>query len=191
MENAPLFEKYKQGEHWKNHPTDYSERFSIFLKKNSFKGLLVDLGCGYGRDVNVFSKNGINVLGIDISKKEIDEAHHKYPNLNFEVQDIESLRLKDESVSAFFMINIIHYLKENKAIGEIIRTLKKRGYLFIHFNLIIEDKNGQVDYKRDERNILQLFRDFKVIEKRIVYRTDKLPLSHKHKILELILQKTN
>jgi len=190
MENTLLFEKYKKGEHWKNHPVDYSERFSRFLKKSSFRGLLVDLGCGYGRDVNIFSKNRINVLGIDISKKKIDKAKHKYPYLNFEVQDIENLRLKDESVSAFFMINVIHYLGEERGISEILRTLKTGGYLFIHFNLLIEDEKGQVDYKKDEKEILQLFSDFKIIEKRIIYRLDKFPFLHKHKILELILQKS-
>lgn len=71
MEQQQLFDKYKEGKHWENHPTEYAERYSAFLKKQSFSGLLVDVGCGNGRDVAVFQRNGFNVIGVDCSKNSL------------------------------------------------------------------------------------------------------------------------
>lgn len=62
MENKSLYDKYNQGRHWKNHPTIYAERFADFLLKKGFGGSLVDLGCGNGRDAEVFVDKGISVI---------------------------------------------------------------------------------------------------------------------------------
>ena len=60
MEERKLYQKYSAGRHWGKHPTIYAESFSEFLKENNFEGLIVDVGCGNGRDVKVFSKLGFN-----------------------------------------------------------------------------------------------------------------------------------
>jgi 2-polyprenyl-3-methyl-5-hydroxy-6-metoxy-1,4-benzoquinol methylase len=62
MKEQKLYDKYLDGRHRENHPTIYAERFIDFLKKNIFDALIVDIGCGDGRDVNAFSKEGFNVL---------------------------------------------------------------------------------------------------------------------------------
>ena len=109
MEEKPLFDKYQEGRHWENHPTVYAETYIAFLKEEDFDDLLVDVGCGDGRDVAVFQQNGINVLGVDYSPEEIDNAKSKHPNLRFEVQNAEALDFDDNSVGAYFAINVIHY----------------------------------------------------------------------------------
>lgn len=189
MESQQLYDKYLLGKHWENHPTIYAEHFSKFLKKSKFSGLIVDTGCGNGRDTEVFAKEGFQVLGIDYSSKEITKAKKKNPKLKFEVQDVEKLNLHDSSVNAFFMINVIHYVKKKEAIQEILRTLKKGGYFFIHFNLSIIDKNGRTDYVHKEDEILKLVSPFKIIKEGIFERVDTIPIEHTHKIMELILQK--
>jgi len=188
MESQLLFKKYCPGKHWINHPATYSGEFSKFLKKNNFQGLLVDIGCGRGRDVDIFSKNGFNVLGIDNDNNEINIAKSSY-DCDFELQDVENLKFQDNSVSAFFMINVIHYTKMEKALREIYRSLKEKGYLFIHFNISIIDENGNIDYEHKEEEILDLVSDFKIIEKKIIERIDDKQIKHTHKIMELILQK--
>jgi ubiquinone/menaquinone biosynthesis C-methylase UbiE len=189
MKEQQLYQKYSDGRHWENHPTLYAERFSEFLKEKKFGGLIADLGCGDGRDVNVFSENGFNALGIDCSEKEIANAKHKFPDLKFEVQDAEALQFKNNSVDSFFMINVIHYLDKKKAIEEILRTLKTKGYLFIHFNVEIRDINGKLDYQHSENNIRKLISKFNIVHENIFERTDYKPVEHRHIIMELILQK--
>lgn len=190
MESEKLYEKYNDGRHWERHPTVYAETFVNFLKENNFNGQIVDTGCGDGRDVNVFSQAGFDVLGIDNSEKEITVARKKFPKLNFEVQNAEQLSFKDNSVGAFFMINVIHYLKKEEAIAEVYRTLKPGGYFSVHFNMEIRDKSGNIDYQHNQEEIMQLVSNFNIIRENIFIRTDQKPVEHRHKIVELVLQKT-
>ena len=129
-------------------------------------------------------------MGIDISKKEIQIAKNKFKNLKFEIQNAENMNFENNSVGAFFMINVIHYLNKAKAINEIYKKLRHGGYLFIHFNLSIIDYDSEIDYNDPEENILKLTKKFKIIHKKIFKRLDKTPIPHTHKILELILQKS-
>lgn len=190
MKSKELYQKYSDGRHWEKHPILYAENFAEFLKKVNLCGLLVDVGCGSGRDVNVFSRLGFNALGIDNSKDEIENCKKKYPKLKFEIQNAECLKFKDNLIDAYFMINVIHYVNKEKAIKEMFRTLKPEGYLLIHFNIEIIDKNGNRDYHQDQKEILKLISKFKIIKQNLFERVDFLPVEHKHKILELILQKS-
>ncbi|MBI2669043.1 class I SAM-dependent methyltransferase [Candidatus Woesearchaeota archaeon] len=189
MRSQKLYQKYAHGRHWEKHPTIYAKRFAAFLKERNFNGLLVDVGCGNGRDVAFFSKFGFNASGIDYSEKEIALAKEKFPTLQFEVRNAENLKFKDNSVGAFFMINLIHYVNMEKALREVYRTLKSRGYFFTHFNISIIDKEGKVDYSHDLQDILKLVSKFKIICKKTFERVDLQPIEHTHKIIELILQK--
>lgn len=189
MENKLLFDKYKEGRHWENHPTIYAENFSDFLKEENFSGLLVDVGCGNGRDANVFAKEGFNVLGIDYSESEINLCREKFPELKFEVQNSENMNLENDSVSGIFCINVMHYVDKEKTLKEFFRVLKKGGLVFIHFNLEIKDMEGNTDYFQDEKEVMELVSDFEIIRKKKFQRHDIIPKEHDHEILELILRK--
>ena len=189
MESLKLYEKYANKRHWEKHPTTYAEAFSEFLKKKRFKGKIVDVGCGNGRDVNIFKKQGFNCLGVDYSEQEINLAKQQFPELAFEVQNVEKLRFEDNSIDAFFIINVIHYVDMKKAISELYRTKNKNGYVFIHFNISITDKDGHQDYTHSEQDILNIVSKFKIVKKNIFERIDLEPIKHTHKIMELILEK--
>ena len=88
------------------------------------------------------------------------------------------------------MINVIHYTNQKKVLNEIFRVLKVNGYAFIYFNIEIKDEND-IDYHQDEKEILDLISNFKIIEKNVFTRTDAIPKIHTHKIMELILQKNH
>lgn len=190
MQSLKLFNKYREGRHWEKHPTRYAEKFAEFLNTNNFKGLIVDIGCGSGRDTDVFSSVGFNAIGIDYATKEIRKAEQTFPKSKFEVQNAEKLKLKNKSAAALFVINVIHYLNATTAFKEFYRVLKEDGYIYIHFNLEIKDEEtGKIDYKQSEEKINGLIKKFKIIQRHSFTRTDTIPKLHTHKILELILQK--
>ena len=87
------------------------------------------------------------------------------------------------------MINVIHYVDAKKAIGEAYRCLSPLGYLFIHFNLEIIDKDGNVDYRTDLQDVPSLMSKFRPLHQKIFLRIDKEPIEHNHRILEMIVQK--
>ena len=76
-----------------------------------------------------------------------------------------------------------------KAIKEIYRTLRKKSYFFVHFNMLIVDERGNKDYEHKEEDILDLISNFRIVEKKIIKRVDNIPIKHTHKVMELILQK--
>jgi len=189
MRAKALYNKYSSGKHWEQHPTAYAKNFSTFLSKNRFSELLVDVGCGNGRDAAFFTRVGFDTLGIDRVSTEIESDKKSFCDVKFEVGDIEKLKFVSNSVGAFFMINVVHYVNQKKAIKEIFRTLIPGGYFYVHFNLEIRDQTGKIDYQQGEKEIKQLVKKFVVVREKVFYRTDTTPITHEHKILELILQK--
>lgn len=189
MNNQTLFDKYLQGKHWAEHPTMYAERFAEFLKQKQFTGKLVDIGCGSGRDVEVFRAQSFNVLGFDYDEKEVANARKYFPESRFEVANVENLPFEEDSIGAYFMINVMHYVDAPKAMGEILRTLVPGGYACIHFNLSITDANSVIDYAQSKESVMELTHDFSIISESTFSRTDYEPVEHTHEILELILQK--
>lgn len=189
MESQSLFNKYLDGEHWKNRAATYASEFADFLRQRNFSGLLVDIGCGNGRDTNLFYQHGINVIGIDHSEKEIAEAKSNFPQCRFKIQNAENMNFADESAGAIFMINVLHYTNQNVVLNEINKILAKDGYALIHFNTQIKDQNNVIDYHQNEKEILGLVSRFKIVENKLFERTDIFPHVHTHKIMELILQK--
>lgn len=189
MENRKLFVKYKKGEHWENRNTDEAERFAKFLISKKSNSLIVDMGCGGGRDVALFTRKGFKTIGIDISKWNIKKAKINFPNLDFRVGNIENLEFDNSSIDAIFNINVIHYVDKEKTIKEFFRVLKPGGYLFIHFNLEILDEKGIIDYQQSKEKVLSLISNFKIISRRDFNRIDLIPKKHTHHILELLLAK--
>ncbi len=190
MQNEELYRKYLSGRHWDNHPTSHAQKFADFLLSDGFRGRLVDLGCGNGRDAAVFCHRGIEAWGIDLSEEEIAMARSKHPNCRFEVGDAEQFDFVDCSIGALFMINVVHYLDKHRALKEAHRVLQPGGFFLIHFNTMIADQYGRVDYAQDEAEIFRLIKNFEVVQKNSLVRVDSTPIVHTHAILELILRKS-
>ena len=70
------------------------------------------------------------------------------------------------------------------------RTLKRGGFAFIHFNLLIADQNCNIDYHKTKTDVHKLVKKFKIMEEKTFIREDVLPMPHIHHILQLILKKS-
>lgn len=191
MINEKLFKKYASGRHWDNHPPVFAEEFADFLITQRLNGLVVDVGCGNGKDVAAFCKKGVAAMGIDASKKEIDAARRAHPSFAFDQQDVTSLEFESDSVGAFFCINVLHYVDQARAIAEMHRALMPGGFMFLHFNLSITDnRNGQVDFKQVfATDILPLIYIMRSCGSRFFSRVDERPFRHTHNIFQEIRQK--
>ncbi len=189
MESPELFEKYDRGRHWEHHPEMYAENFAEFLEEKNFDGKIIDIGCGTGRDVNVFNERGFDVIGVDKSKENIKIAKEKFPKSNFIVSNAHELPFNKNSIEATYIINVIHYVDAEKALKEIFRALKPGGLCFIHFNIDISDVDGNIDYRHEPNDILNIVSQFEIIQKNEFERIDEKPLKHTHQIMELILKK--
>ena len=54
--------------------------YGYYLKPNKITGRkkILDFGCGQGSAVNYFNKLGYNAIGVDISKKDLENARKFY-----------------------------------------------------------------------------------------------------------------
>lgn len=102
------------------------------IPKNS---LILDLGCGAGTPIDdVLLKAGHEVVGIDISKKQIQLARKNCPRGDYVVGDISQLKEREYQVQAivcFYTMFHISREKHGKILGILGSYLSKGGILLI------------------------------------------------------------
>jgi ubiquinone/menaquinone biosynthesis C-methylase UbiE len=111
------------------------------LKKMKPKSFLLDVGCNAGRFSIPAAKNGFKVIGIDITKKTLDAAKirakkEKFKNVKFMEGDFTNLKFKsnffDYAICPRFTFNAVATEKYRlKALKEMLRVVKKDGFVFI------------------------------------------------------------
>lgn len=114
-------------------------------------GLLVDLGTGTGRIVELLAARHKRVIGIDLSPQMLAYARARTQGRDFaHVQirqgDLCNLGLPDHSADTVIMHQVLHYLSEpTRAIDEAARLLNPGGRL-----LIVDFAAHTLDCMRDE-----------------------------------------
>lgn len=114
---------------------DYEVGTIINKTTPTSKSIILDVGSGTGHHVAKMSDNGLNVVGIDISKSMVKKAQEKYPELNFQVGDVlNGSQFKDNSFTHIMcMYFTIYYLKNKQQFFEnCMEWLMPGGYLIIH-----------------------------------------------------------
>ncbi len=97
-------------------------------------GLVLDVGCGPGRDCAFLAKKGFKVIGIDSSNGMVEEAKKLVPGGDFRKMDMMKLEFKDEEFDVVWACASLLHLKKDDAItalGEFRRVLKRGRLLFV------------------------------------------------------------
>ncbi|NWF91930.1 MAG: class I SAM-dependent methyltransferase [Syntrophaceae bacterium] len=93
--------------------------------------LALDIGCGTGSNLRVFTSTGLNVVGLDRSIRALrfSQKKFKFPLVN---GDLNGLPFKNQSVGLIIAADILEHL-DNDLIGvqELHRVLKKNGVLIL------------------------------------------------------------
>ncbi|MDB5160838.1 MAG: hypothetical protein JWO96_218 [Candidatus Saccharibacteria bacterium] len=98
--------------------------------------VILDVGCGPGRDAQIMTDNGISVIGIDMSKELIKKAQQLHPGINFALMDVRNLEFPDNSFGAVWCNMVLLHLNDEDlktALVEIHRILKPEGIVAISF----------------------------------------------------------
>jgi len=120
-----------QNAFYKNHENTsrqslYREiNFSIANKK------LLDIGCGFGKDLAYFEKEGAEVYGIDLSERMIELAKTQNPTLqNLSIQDFNNTNFENNFFDIIISRYALHYSEDlETTFKEIHRILKPKGLL--------------------------------------------------------------
>ena len=94
---------------------------------------VLDIGCGYGWGLAELTGKAAELVGVDMSLEQLEQARKNYPHIQFVHQSAKSLPFLDERFDAVILSEVIEHVgDENKqlVIDEAFRVLKPGG-LFI------------------------------------------------------------
>lgn len=130
-EDEKLIEKYV--EVWfgyKGYKQDYA-KFIKLLPKNA---LILDAGCGPGREVKFFLENNLKAIGIDYSKAMIEKAKEIVPNGEFLVMDLKKIEFENDHFDGIWTSGVLVHFTRNEletVLNEFKRVLKPNGIAYI------------------------------------------------------------
>lgn len=97
---------------------------------NSNKYVLV-VGCGTGISANkLYKEYGCKMLGIDIHPRMVEQAKKEYPDIKFQVADVQNLPFKNNTFDAVISESVTAFPPDKlKAVREYKRVVKPDGYI--------------------------------------------------------------
>lgn len=120
------------------------------IMKDRFKpgDLILDAGCGYGRNMYWFLQNGYNINGIDTDEVAINTLKEKYTaaESGFRIASVEHTGYMDNYFDHIICSAVLHFAKSTvqfKAmLSELVRILKPSGSFLIRMtsDIGIEEK---------------------------------------------------
>ena len=87
-----------------------------FTKRLKGKRVL-DLGSGPGHDAKIFADHGLEVTGIDLSKKLLEHAKSKAPNAMFIQMDMRSLDFPDKYFDGVWALASLQHLPKSQIVS--------------------------------------------------------------------------
>ena len=118
------------------------KKIDIAMKMGGFKqgSSILDAGCANGYFSLVLAQRGFKVLGIDISKENIEECKRRakalgIKNAKFVVADLESLKgIKNNQFDGVISFAALRYVPDvEKAVRELYRVTKPSGRVVVDF----------------------------------------------------------
>lgn len=142
-------------------PRPEQEKFVTMLPKHA---TVLDAGCGPGRDCEYFVKNGLKVVGVDLSDKLLDIAKQRVPQVSFHKQDLRSLSFQPYSFDGIWAcasLLHLHRAEVPRVLQNFFHLLKPSGVLFV----MVKEGTGEADIKESlSSNMVRHFTYFTLEE---------------------------
>jgi len=116
--------------------------FDQLLRGRIVPGMrLLDAGCGFGRNLMYFLREGYEVFGVDADPRAIADTRllaaslaPKLPGTNFRVEPIEEISFSDSLADVVLSSAVLHFARDDEQFGAMLkgtwRVLKPGGLLF-------------------------------------------------------------
>lgn len=95
---------------------------------------ILDVGSGHGINAQYMHSKGFNVIGIDLSKKMVEYAREKYPQIDFRLGDMTKLPFPANSFDGIFAsYSLIHLTKDAipAVMAKLNEILKSGGIMYL------------------------------------------------------------
>jgi len=117
---------------WGLEPSEGAVKAAEFLNGSTNKKRILDVGCGYGRDLAYFFSKDYEVTGVDFSEEAVNLGKELFPNIRFDVSNVIPLPYEDESFDAVYGYSSLHLLNQEgrqRFLQESRRVLADGGYV--------------------------------------------------------------
>lgn len=128
-----------------NEPSKFAKDIMSYLEEGK---IMIELGCGNGRDAIFFARNKINVIAIDQSQDVINSLKNKIldENIKFISDDFIKTKILQENkfdyVYSRFTIHSISEEQEDILLDRVYNILKEKGMFFIEVRSVKDDIYG-------------------------------------------------
>ena len=126
------------------------------LHDRAVASLILELGCGIGKDTAILIEAGFRVVAVDLSPRAVECARHAAPQAEFHIGDIRApFPVTAGEVGVIIASLSLHYFAwdETLALVERIRTtLRPSGALLCRLNSTKDHNYGATGYPRIEDN---------------------------------------
>ncbi len=109
-----------------------------FSQEIGDKSPVWDFGCGPGQTTKYIKNLGIQISGLDLSGRILDQARIQHPDIHFQKGNILELEFENNSIAAIVAFYaIVHFTKDQviKAFYETYRVLKPNGMLLLTYHI--------------------------------------------------------
>ncbi|XP_042350621.1 uncharacterized methyltransferase-like C25B8.10 [Plectropomus leopardus] len=158
-DHASVYQKYRftPPDELKNIVLQY-----LHKKKGQPHVLAVDLGCGTGQNSRLLAPHFQEVVGIDVSECQLEEARavSGYPNITYRQGMAEELPFPDGSVDLLTAASAAHWFDQSRFLDEACRVLKPRGCLAL---LSFSDTNTRLCYQDCGERLNCIYKEVKQV----------------------------
>ena len=124
------------GEHEKK-PKDQEilQRFSVEIGD---RRPVWDFGCGPGQTTKYLKNLGVEISGLDLSEKMLEQARRIHPEIHFRKGNILELEFENDSIAgAVAFYAIVHFTEEQVGIAcrEVFRVLQPGGIFLLTYHV--------------------------------------------------------
>lgn len=172
---------------------DMSESRDRFLSYIHQNGMILDWGCGSGRDSLAFKKAGYQVEAMDASEELCKLASQK-TGLLVECKNFDDLDAEEKYDGIWACASLLHVEKGH--LGEIlklaIKALKSNGVMYLSFKYgdFEGKRNGRYFTDMTEERFAEALQDIEVWEILEQWVTEDVRVDREDKWLNVLLRKT-
>lgn len=97
-----------------------------------------DLGCGPGQTTGYLTRLGLEISGLDLSEKTVEQARAMHPGIHFQKGNMLGLDFRNDSLAGVVSFYaIVHFSREQvqKAFREIYRVLAPGGIFLLTYHI--------------------------------------------------------
>jgi len=135
------------------------QEFEAFCQVMKPQGVILDAGCGWGRDCRAFAQRNFSVIGIDLSEEMLTLARKIAPNCTFIEADLRHIPCEDASIDGIWCCASLLHLKRSQVVPvlkEFERVLKREAVCCI----LVKEGSGEemVEFTQEKLRFFTYFR---------------------------------